>query len=104
MEVEIDERWVNVYDWMHLDEAQKETKNKQLDYYISFIAKMRAKMEKAAARRDTGTPSPSPAAHPVSAVIPSEVEGISVLSIQPRDPSTTARSGPSLGMTTKDQG
>ena len=67
MEVEVDDRWVNVYDWMRLDEVQAETKNNQLAYYISFISKMRAKMEKEAARRAASASPPEPAEPPACA-------------------------------------
>lgn len=44
MEIEIDEHWVNVYDWLRLDDVQKETANPYLANYINLIADLRKKM------------------------------------------------------------
>lgn len=48
LEIELDERWVNIYDLLRVDFLAREKKNKNLQYLLHVLADVRKEIEKAA--------------------------------------------------------
>jgi len=66
LEVELDERWVNIYDLLRLDFLAREKSNKKLQYLLGVIKDIRKNVIEQAANQ---TPSP-PAEEKPNAIIP----------------------------------
>lgn len=53
LEIEIDERWVNIYDLLRVDFLAREKKNKNLQYLLHVLADVRKEIEKAALKESS---------------------------------------------------